>query len=113
MGLSNQSGALFFATGIDTTGVRKGGNETLGILRSLTKEVTSLDIFAGLGVSAALAFAKAGKTAYNFSKEMQQSMREVATLSTDIKDNLSAYQKSLIDLTTEIPVGANESAKAL
>ena len=113
MGVQNKDGALYMATGIDNSGLHKGKQEAMGIIRSMASEVTSFDVFAGIGTSAAIAFAQAAKSSYDFSKEYQKSMREVATISSEISTNLSAYQKSLLSLTTDIPVSANESAKAL
>ena len=113
MGIQNQDGALWMATGIDNSGLYKGKQEAMGIIRSMASEVTSFDIFAGIGTSAAIAFAQAAKSSYDFAKEYQKSMKEVATISSEISNNLSAYQQSLIDLTTEVPISANESAKAL
>ena len=113
MGVQNKDGALYMATGIDNSGLHKGKQEAMGIIRSMASEVTSFDVFAGIGTSAAIAFAQAAKSSYDFSKEYQKSMREVATISSEISTNLTLYQQSLIDLTTEIPVTANESAKAL
>ena len=67
----------------------------------------------GIGISAGIAFTQAAKEAYNFEKQFQQSMKEVATLSSGIKGSLTDFMNSVIDMTREVPVGAVESAKAL
>lgn len=76
-------------------------------------EITAFDVFGGIGISAGIAFTQAAKEAYNFEKQFQQSMKEVATLSSGIKGSLTDFMNSVIDMTREVPVGAVESAKAL
>lgn len=113
MGIVNKEGALYFATGIDNTGLYSGKREAVGILRAMAGEITSFDVFGGLGISAGIAFAQATKESYNFEKRFRQSMYEVATLSSGIKGSLTDYMNSIIDMTRDVPVLADESAKAL
>ena len=60
-----------------------------------------------------MAFAKAVKSAYDFEKQFQQSMKEVATLSNGIKGSLTDYMNQIVGITKTIPVQANDAAKAL
>lgn len=113
MGIKDKDGALYMSTGIDNSGLSKGKNEAMGIIRSMTREITSFDVFAGIGTSAAMAFAAAAKSSYDFAKDFQKNMKEVATLSSEIAGSFPKYQEALLKLTTEIPVSANDSAKAL
>lgn len=113
MGIQNRDGALYFATGIDNSGLYSGRQEAMGIIKAMAGEITAFDVFGGIGISAGIAFAQAAKEAYNFEKQFQQSMKEVATLSSGIKGSLTDFMNSVIDITREIPVGAVESAKAL
>lgn len=113
MGVINRGGALYSATGIDNTGLYKGKREAMGIIKSMAGEITSFDIFGGLSISAATAFAKMAKDAYTFEKDFQKSMYEVASISTEIKGSLTDYMNSIMDMTRQIPVAANDSAKAL
>lgn len=113
MGIQNKDGALYFATGVDNTGLYTGRREAIGIIKAMAGEVTSFDVFGGLGLSAAAAFAKAGKDAYDFEKQFQKSMYEVASISSTIKGSLTDYMNSIMDMTRQIPVAANDSAKAL
>ena len=113
MGIQNKEGALYFATGIDNTGLYQGRREAMGLIKTMASEVTSFDVFGGLGVSAALAFAKAAKSSFEFEKQFQQSMKEVATLSNGIKGDLTSWMNQVVDITRTIPVSANEAAKAL
>ena len=78
---------LYYKTGIDTAGLQKGSTKSKGILAGLTRSITKMDVFAAIGISAVIAFAKVTKAAYNFSKEFEQSMLEVATISDEVKEN--------------------------
>lgn len=113
MGIQNKDGALYFATGIDNSGLYSGRQEAMGIIKVMAGEITAFDVFGGIGISAGIAFTQAAKEAYNFEKQFQQSMKEVATLSSGIKGSLTDFMNSVIDMTREVPVGAVESAKAL
>ena len=113
MGIQNKDGALYFATGIDNSGLYSGRQEAMGIIKAMAGEITSFDVFGGLGISAGIAFAKAAKDAYDFEKQFQQSMKEVATLSSGIKGSLTDYMNQVVELTREVPVLANDAAKAL
>ena len=113
MGIQNKDGALYFATGIDNSGRYSGRQEAMGIIKAMASEITVFDVFGGIGISAGIAFARAAKGAYDFEKQFQQSMKEVATLSNGIKGSLTDYMNQVMEITRTIPVEANEAAKAL
>ena len=113
MGIQNKDGALYFATGIDNSGLYSGRQEAMGIIKAMASEITAFDVFGGIGISAGIAFARAAKGAYDFEKQFQQSMKEVATLSNGIKGSLTDYMNQVMEITRTIPVEANEAAKAL
>lgn len=113
MGIVNRDGALFMATGIDNSGLYAGKREAMGIIKTLASEVTSFDIFGGIGISAATAFAKAAKSSYDFEKEFRKNMLEVATISTQVTDDMTGFMNQVMSITQEIPIKAPEAAKAL
>lgn len=113
MGIQNKEGALYFATGFDNSGLYSGRQEAMGIIKAMASEITSFDVFSGIGISAGIAFARAAKGAYDFEKQFQQSMKEVATLSSGIKGSLTDYMNQVVELTRTVPVLANDAAKAL
>lgn len=113
MGIQNKDGALYFATGIDNSGLYSGRQEAMGIIKAMAGEITAFDVFGGIGISAGIAFARAAKGAYDFEKQFQQSMKEVATLSSGIKGSLTDYMNQVMEITREVPVLANDAAKAL
>ena len=101
------------ATGIDNSGLYTGKREAIGIIKTLASEVTSFDIFGGIGISAATAFAKAAKSSYDFEKEFRKNMLEVATISTQVTDDMTGFMNQVMSITQEIPIKAPEAAKAL
>ncbi|WP_347154415.1 phage tail tape measure protein, partial [Parabacteroides distasonis] len=113
MGIRNRDGSLFMATGLDNSGMYEGTREAMGIIKTLASEVTSFDIFSGIGISAATAFAKAAKSSYDFEKEFRKNMLEVATISTQVTDDMTGFMNQVMSITQEIPIKAPEAAKAL
>lgn len=113
MGIRNREGALYMATGIDNSGLYEGKREAMGIIKTLAGEITSFDVFGGIGISAATAFAKAAKSSYDFEKEFRKNMLEVATISTQVTDDMTGFMNQVMSITQEIPIKAPEAAKAL
>ena len=56
MGIIDKDGAMYLATGVDTTGLLEGKREVLEILDSLMRETASVDVFSGVELAAATAF---------------------------------------------------------
>ena len=112
MGINNRGGALFWATGIDNSGLKKGKEQAAGIIKGLMKQVSGFDVFAGIGVSAAMAFAKITKEAYAFSKEFQTAMKEVQTISRATQENYEGMSDAIVKMSREVPDSAVELTKA-
>ena len=113
MGIKSRDGALFMATGLDNSGMYEGTREAMGIIKTLAGEITSFDVFGGIGISAATAFAQAAKSSYDFEKEFRKNMLEVATISTQVTDDMTGFMNQVMSITQEIPIKAPEAAKAL
>lgn len=113
MGIVNRDGALYMATGIDNSGLYAGRREAIGIIKAMAGQITSFDVFSGIGISAATAFASAAKSSYDFEKEFQKNMLEVATISTQVEGNMTDFMNRVMAITQEIPIKAPEAAKAL
>lgn len=56
MGIINKEGALYIVTGIDHTGLYSGRCEAMRIIKAMASQITSFDVFGGLGISAATVF---------------------------------------------------------
>ena len=105
--------SLYWKTGIDTTGVKKGANQTKGILKNLSQQITGMDVFAGLGIAATLAFTKIAKESTEMALTLEQSMREVQTISGYAQESFEEMTASVIEMSTTVPEGADNLAKAL
>jgi TP901 family phage tail tape measure protein len=112
MSLVTGNDALRFATSIDNSGLSQGSIEAQGILRQLTGSISSMDVFAGLSIGAAIAFSKIAESAYKMSKEFETSMKEVQTISKSVQDDYDGMSQKLVDMTSEIPYSATELSKA-
>lgn len=106
-------GSLFWKTRIDNAGLQTGAVQAKGILRSLTRSITGMDIFAGLAIGAALVFAKITKSAYNFSKNFESAMKEVQTISKAVQKDFKGISQEIIDMTKTVPDNAQKLSKAL
>lgn len=113
MGIVNREGALYIATGVDNSGLYSGSREAMGIIKAMAGRITSFDVFSGIGISAATAFASAAKSSYDFEKEFQKNMLEVATISTQVEGSMTDFMNRVMAITQEIPIKAPEAAKAL
>lgn len=113
MGIINREGSLYLATGIDNSGLYAGRREAMGIIKAMAGQITSFDVFSGIGISAATAFASAAKSSYDFEKEFQKNILEVATISTQVEGSMTDFMNRVMAITQEIPVKAPEAAKAL
>lgn len=113
MGIKDRDGAMYIATGFDNTGFYAGKREAMGIIKAMASEITSFDIFSGIGISAATAFASAAKSSYDFEKEFRKNMLEVATISTQVSGSMTDFMNQVMAITQEIPIKAPEAAKAL
>lgn len=45
--------------------------------------------------------------------EFSKSMQEVSTISEEVTNDMAGFKKEILELTTRVPIGANEAAKAL
>ncbi len=105
-------GSMFWRTKIDNTGLQTGAVQAKGILRGLTRSITGMDIFAGLGIAAALVFSKITKQVYNFSRNFETAMKEVQTISKAVQNNFKGISKEIIDMSKTVPDSAIKLSKA-
>lgn len=118
-----QEGNLWFNIGADNTQFAKAANDTNKRLGDMSRNVKEF----ATGMSASFkeaakqmlgfySVAKAGtmfQELINKNDEFSKSMREVSTLSEDVAKNLDSYKQQILDMTTDIPIAANDAAKAL
>lgn len=112
MPIPGGEGSLYFATGIDNSGLMRGKQQAVGIIRGMASQISKADVFAGLAIAATVAFAKVSKEMKAFSEEFEHSMKEVQTISSAVQGDFEGYSDAIIDLTKEVPQAANELSKA-
>ncbi len=108
----NTGNSLFWKTGLDTKGLQSGALKSKGILAGLSKSITRMDVFAGLAIGSALAFAKISKQAYNFSKDFEHAMKEVMTISDATKSNFKGISAEIVEMSKTVPDNAIKLSKA-
>lgn len=113
MGIIDKDGAMYLATGVDTTGLLEGKREVLEILKTMMRETASLDVFSDIELAAATAFTRAAADTYELSRAFEYNMQTVATLSPAIATSLGDYENQVIGMTRTIPVAADDCAEAL
>jgi len=111
MNISNKN-SLYWRTGIDNKGLVTGTNEARGILSSFARQVTGMDVFAGLGVSAGLVMGKIIHDTTEMSIKFQHAMKEVETISVATQQDFEGMSDAIIKLSTEVPENAIGLANA-
>ena len=92
MGIQNKDGALYFATGIDNSGLYSGRQEAMGIIKAMAGEITAFDVFGGIGISAGIAFTQAAKEAYNFEAVPAKHERSCYSFKRDKRQSYRFYE---------------------
>ena len=103
---------LYFKTGIDNKGLKKGAAEGKGIIKNFAQQVSGADVFAGVGISAGLAFGKAASHAKQFAQEYETAMKEVQTISDAVQKNYEGIKSQLVDMSKTVPDNATALAHA-
>ena len=68
----------------------------------------------GIGaLGGGVALGALGRELYTFAHAFDNSMKEVSTLSNAVFSDLDGFKQSVLSLTTDIPVQADQAAKAL
>ncbi len=114
---------LWFNIGADNTDFSRTAKDTNNKLSQMSQNVKAFS----KGITAS--FAEAAKSMLGFysvakagtlfqdliakNDEFNKSMKEVGTLSADVAKNLDAYKKQILEMSTQIPIAANDAAKAL
>jgi len=112
MPIPGGSNDLYFASGIDNSGLQRGATQAVGIIRGMASQISKQDVFAGLAIGATIAFSKASSELKDFSEQFEHSMKEVQTISQAVQDDFNGYSQAIVDMSTTVPQTANELAKA-
>lgn len=96
--------AKLLITGIGDKGIAESAK-----LENSYKRLTGTLATLGGG----MALGALAKELYSFANTFDKSMKEVSTLSNTVSADLDGFKQSILDMTTQIPVGADQAAKAL
>jgi TP901 family phage tail tape measure protein len=107
------SDSLMWSTGIDTGGLSRDSAKAKGILLGLTQSISKMDVFAAIGIGSALAFKKAAREVYNFSRDFEHSMLEVSTISKMVSKDFEGISQNIMEMSRIFPENAIVLTKGL
>jgi len=94
MAFTVKGGSIVWDSRINNDKLKKDGKDTGGILNKLGKSISSADIFAGLGVSAALAF----KHVVDVNKEFEKSLSSLQSILGLTKDEMTFFKDASVEM---------------
>ncbi len=89
--------------------IDKQGDHINQQFKSIGKTLTKTIGAAGIGIG----IEEIARSMVNFSQQFNKSMLEVATISSTVTEKIDNFKQQILNLTTEIPIQADEAAKAL
>lgn len=104
--------SLYFASGIDNSGLLQGKAQAVNIISDLASSVARINPFAALAVGAVAAFGKISAEAYNMAKVYEAAMKEVQTISKATQDDFKGVSSAIIDISKNTTDGPEKLAKA-
>lgn len=118
-----QGKKIYYGIVLDNAQLRQDAEQSKNIFRGIGdastasasridnayKSVSGTLVKLGAAVSAV----ELAKGIYNFADRFERSMAEVTTISETVTNNLGKFKQEIIEMSTEIPVPADEAAKAL
>lgn len=94
-------GQLYWSTGLNTSGLKKGASKAQGIIGGMGKGMAGAMGAATLGVAAVGAAAvKIGKDAFEFSNSFGSAMLEVKTISAAAQQDFDGLSDKILELST-------------
>lgn len=118
-----QGKKIYYGIVLDNAQLRKDAEQSKNIFRGIgdSSEASAARIdnaFRGVSstlmkLGAAMSAVEVAKGIYAFADRFERSMAEVTTISETVTNNLGKFKKEIIEMSTEIPVPADEAAKAL
>lgn len=108
--MNNNDGAINFAVSLDNSRLAADAARTTAQLRGIGNAILPINLSL-MGLAASLGIA--GKEAFDFSREFETAFAEVKTISASARENADDIKRSILEMTTVIPVGAIDATKAL
>jgi len=121
--MNNDDGNIYYGVRIDNKGLKRDAEKSKSIISGIGdksvatgaridntfKKLTST--FIALG--GAFTLTELAKKVYTFAEEFNEKMNTVATISKTVTEDMEDFKKSVLELTTEIPISAAGAADAL
>jgi len=104
--------SLFFSTGIQNDGLRRGAREAEGIIQGLAGTIGRINPFVALATGAAAAFISIADDAYQLAKDFENAMKEVETISEATQNDFKGISSQVFELSKISPDGPVKLAKA-
>lgn len=109
---STNGNSLFFATGLDNSGLRKGTFDALGMIQAFAGKVANINPFVALAAAAVAAFATISAEAYDLAKKYEHAMKEVSTISDAAQKDFEGISKKVFKVSEISPDDPVKLAKA-
>ena len=109
---STDNNSLFFATGLDNSGLKQGTFDALGMIQSFAGKVSNINPFLALSAAAILAFTTISAEAYKLAKEYEHAMKEVSTISDATQQDFEGMSKKVFSISEISPDDPVKLAKA-
>jgi TP901 family phage tail tape measure protein len=104
--------SLYFATGMDNSGLQSGAKDAVGIVSQLGQSIAGINPFLALSIGAAAAFATIANSAFKMMREFETAMKEVETISDATQKNFKGISAEVFALSKNSPDGPAKLAKA-
>lgn len=118
-----QGKKIYYGIVLDNAQLRQDAEQSKNIFRGIgdasTASASRIDSayksVSGtlMKLGAAVSAVELAKGIYNFADRFERSMAEVTTISETVTNDLGKFKQEIIEMSTEIPVPADEAAKAL
>lgn len=112
MGVVRGDNSLFFATALDNSALRRGSFDAVSLIQNMSSKIAAINPFAALAIGAVAAFATISAQAYTMSKNFEQAMKEVETISSATQNNFKGISQSVFELSKITPDGPEKLANA-
>lgn len=109
---STNGNSLYFATGVDNDGLKKGITEAGGLVSGLGRTISKINPFAALSASALAAFIAIAKGSYQMMRDYEHAMKEVQTISSAAEKDFDGMSKKIFQVSNLTPDSPEALAKA-
>ena len=95
---STNDNSLFFATGLDNSGLQRGAFDAVGIIQSLSSKISKINPFAAIGIAAIGAFTLIANEGFKMARDFESAMAEVKTIANVSERDFEKLEKRVFSL---------------